>query len=271
MTSANYRAIAVKCRLEQRRKDVAGTSPDDRATSVKELCDSSGQMIATVLKATVWSKAYARCPPVPDYQPTCDALPGGGGLWISVLRCFVIHFCDGSAYGLPLQPDAVCVVIDAIGTGVGEWRLADDVALRFHGQLAGDHEEAASVSLLDNLHQISTAAEPSVGLAPNHQRFAAGIRISSGAFGVLRNRWRKRPFLWVRSSASKRARHPFVNHGDGVTKGRLRQQAHSDLGEDRDIRTDTRGPGLDRGAAPNLRGPCAARAWLENQSGRDWV
>ena len=60
-------------------------------------------------------------------------------LWISGLRHFVIHFGDGFAHERSLEFETVCVVDDAIEYGVDERRFADDVVLRFDGQLAGDH------------------------------------------------------------------------------------------------------------------------------------
>ena len=49
-------------------------------------------------------------PPVSEDPPTCDALPRGSVFWVSDPGRFVSHSGDGFSHGLPLQPDAVCVV-----------------------------------------------------------------------------------------------------------------------------------------------------------------
>ena len=51
------------------------------------------------------------------------------------------------------------------------------------------------------------------------------------------------------------AGYSFVNQSDGVTPCRLRQQAHRNLGEDRDVRPDTCGADLDAVRRPIFADP----------------
>ena len=53
--------------------------------------------------------------------------------------CFVTHFGDGLAHGLPLEFEAVGVVNDAVQDGICEGGFADDIVPGFDGQLACDH------------------------------------------------------------------------------------------------------------------------------------
>lgn len=107
---------------------------------------------------------------------------------------------------------------DAIQNGVGECRLADDVMPRINGQLAGDHGRSAAVSLLDDLHQIAALCCGQPVGAPVVEDQQLGFRDATEQAGKATITMGQFKFL-------KEAGHSFVNHGDAVATGRLRQGA----------------------------------------------
>jgi hypothetical protein len=59
---------------------------------------------------------------------------------------------------LILQFEAIGVVDDAVQDGVTESGLANDLMPGSKGELAGDQQRAASMTILDDLHQIAPLA-----------------------------------------------------------------------------------------------------------------
>ena len=135
---------------------------------------------------------------------------------VSGLRHFVIHFGDGFAHGRALEFEAVSVVDDAVEDGVREGGFADDVVPGFDGQLAGDHDRSAAIPFFDDFHQVAAlcGGEPVRSPVIQDQQLsfrdaaeqAGKATITVGQFQFFEQAW-----------------HPFVNHGDTIATGRLRQ------------------------------------------------
>src|ERR1035438_7406955 len=78
-----------------------------------------------------------------------DGFTGSG-----VLTGVKASLAVGAAHALAGEVEAVGVVNEAVEDGVGEGRIADDVAPLIDRDLAGDEGGAPSVAVLEDLEQV---------------------------------------------------------------------------------------------------------------------
>lgn len=72
----------------------------------------------------------------------------------SVFAVNVLGGLAGSAHGVAVELEAICVVNQAIENGIGKGRFVDDVVPGGDGQLAGDQDRALAVAIFDDFHQV---------------------------------------------------------------------------------------------------------------------
>ena len=73
----------------------------------------------------------------------------------SVFAVNVLGGLAGSAHGVAVELEAICVVNQSIENGIGKGRFVDDVVPGGDGQLAGDQDRALAVAVLDDFHQVA--------------------------------------------------------------------------------------------------------------------
>ncbi len=68
-------------------------------------------------------------------------------------------FADGSAHGLPLEVEAVCIVNDTIENGIGQGWVADGFVPVLDGQLACDDCGGAPMAVFEDFQEVPALRE----------------------------------------------------------------------------------------------------------------
>jgi hypothetical protein len=153
-----------------------------------------------------------------DYVSNVDNFPTvRSSRLFGLIGVGVLPGLDAGAHGFPAELESVGIVKEAVQDGVRVGGIADLVMPAVHGNLRGNDRRAATMAIIDDLHQVAALLGGELHHRPvvkDQDADAGEVPQGSGLAAVEARH----------GQIVEQTREPFVEHGEAITRGPVAQR-----------------------------------------------